>query len=155
MSNEPLPESKELLKLLLNNKQIEIIEKAIKEIKENPENYDIENFWEMDRAIGGIGGYCMSLNPVVNPFSAGIGRELFRPLQYAATNIERNKDIFNTAKYVVQHSGQHLEAGTKFLIKKKNSGFNPNRYKKRTLGIQSTVLTKMRKESDFFFRPML
>jgi hypothetical protein len=39
-----LPESKELLNLLLTDAQKEIVERAIKEIKENPESYNINFF---------------------------------------------------------------------------------------------------------------
>jgi len=137
MNNEPLPESTKLAKLLLNDKQAKVIEEALKEIEVKPHDYDIEKFWEMDRFIGGIGGYCMSLDPIVNPFPGGIARSLFRPLQYAASDIERNKDIYNNARYATQDSGQHLEEVTKLVIKKTTSVSNPARYKKLTLG-QST-----------------
>jgi hypothetical protein len=134
VNNEALPESKELLNLLLTNAQKEIVGRAIKEIKENPESYNIDFFWELDASIGGIGGYCMQFNPTSNPFPSGIGRSLFRPLQYASSYIERNKDIHNNAKWVVLNSGLHLEAVAKYMIEKITSPINPARYKKFTLG---------------------
>ena len=144
MNNEALPESKELLNFLLTNAQKEIVGRAIKEIKENPESYNIDFFWELDASIGGIGGYCMQFNPTSNPFPSGIGRSLFRPLQYASSYIERNKDIHNNAKWVVLNSGLHLEAVAKYMIEKITSPINPARYKKFTLG-QSTVELDKRK----------
>jgi len=130
----PLPESKELLDTLLTETQKEIVERAIKEIKENPESYNIDFFWELDASIGGVGGYCMPFDSTSNPFPTGIGRSLFRPLQYAASYIESNKDIHNNARWVVLNSGLHLEAVAKYMIQKFTSSVNPARYKKLTLG---------------------
>jgi len=134
VNNDALPETKKLLNLLLTNAQKEIVGRAIKEIKENPESYNIDFFWELDASIGGIGGYCMQFNPTSNPFPSGIGRSLFRPLQYASSYIERNKDIHNNAKWVVLNSGLHLEAVAKYMIEKITYPINPARYKKFTLG---------------------
>jgi len=110
-----LPESKELLNILLTDVQKEIVERAIKEIKENPESYNIDFFWQMDALIGGIGGYCMSFDPRLNPFPIGIGRSLFRPLQYAWADIEDGKEICNHARHTVQDSGLHLEWVVKYV----------------------------------------
>jgi len=110
-----LPESKELLNLLLTEVQKEVVDRAIKEIKENPESYNIDFFWELDASIGGIGGYCMQFNPTSNPFPAGIDRSLFRPLQYAWADIEVGKDICNHARHTVQDSGLHLEWVVKYV----------------------------------------
>jgi len=134
MINKALPESIELFNQLLTNAQKEIIDRAVKEIKENPESYNINFFWELDASIGGIGGYCMPFDPRVNSFPAGIGRSLFRPLQYAFSYIERNKDIHNNAKWVVLNSGLHLEAIAKYMIEKITSPMDFARYKKFTLG---------------------
>ena len=116
MNNEALPESKELLNFLLTNAQKEIVGRAIKEIKENPDSYDIDFFWELDASIGGIGGYCMPFDPTRNPFPTGIGRDLFRPLQYAAGAIK--KDAYFLAKYTVQQSGLHLEKAAKYVLQR-------------------------------------
>src|SRR5664280_2668710 len=94
MDHEALPELIELSDCLLNSEQKEIIERATKEIYDKPDAYELDFFWKFDSSIGGIGGYCMPFNPVVNPFPRGIGRFLFRPLQYAAANIECNKGIY-------------------------------------------------------------
>jgi len=139
-----LPETKKLLNLLLTDAQKEVVERAMKEIKENPESYNIDFFWELDASIGGVGGYCMPFDPTLNPFPTGIGRSLFRPLQYASSYIERNKDIHNNAKWVVLNSGLHLEAVAKYIIEKNTSAINLARYKKFTLG-QSIVEFDKRK----------
>ncbi len=116
MINGALPESKELLNLLLTDAQKEVVGRAIKEIKENPESYNIDFFWELDASIGGIGGYCMPFDPTRNPFPTGIGRSLFRPLQYAAGAIK--KDAYFLAKYTVQQSGLHLEKAAKYVLQR-------------------------------------
>ena len=154
MNNEALPESKELLNFLLTNAQKEIVGRAIKEIKENPDSYNIDFFWELDASIGGIGGYCMQFNPTSNPFPAGIGRSLFRPLQYASSYIERNKDIHNNAKWVVLNSGLHLEAVAKYMIEKITSPINPARYKKFTLGQSIGELDKRKALPQHLIEPL-
>lgn len=138
--DEALPESKELLNLLLSHKQIRVIEKAIKGIKKRPSNYNIDFFWELDASIGGISGYCMQFNPTSNPFPAGIGRSLFRPLQYAASEIERNKDIYYNAKWVVLNYGLHLEAVTKYIMKKTSNITVKINAKRTTLGKSIKIL---------------
>jgi len=152
--DEALPESKELLNLLLTDAQKEIVERAIKEIKKNPESYNIDFFWELDASIGGIGGYCMSFDPTRNPFSTGIGRSFFRPLQYASSYIERNKDIHNNAKWVVLNSGLHLEAVAKYMIEKITSPINPARYKKFTLGQSIVELDKRKALPQHLIEPL-
>lgn len=113
-----LPESLELEASLLRPEQRQVIGSAAREIEENPHSYDLGSFWRMDASIGGVGGYCMPFEPTLNPFPSGIGRELFRPLQYAAGEIDGNKNIYNTAKWAVLSSGQYLEAVTRYAMKK-------------------------------------
>jgi hypothetical protein len=139
-----LPASKKLANQLLNEEQTQVVEKTLKEIEEKPHSYNIEIFWKLDASIGGIGGYCMPFDPTRNPFPAGIGRSLFRPLQYARSEIEVGKNIYNTARYVVQYSGMHLESAIKFLIEKRLSRFNIARHEKITLG-QGIQLVKEKK----------
>jgi len=147
MKEKLLPESEELLNLLLNVRlsnaeQVTIIEHSLNEIEENPRNYDISEFWEMDKHIGGIGGYCMPFDPRCNPFPSGVTRELFRPLQYAASEIEINKNIKNNARYAVQSSGQHLEAAAKYKIIEITTFLYFASYKKFTLGQSIGFLKK-------------
>jgi len=145
MDHEALPESIELSDCLLNSEQKEIIERATKEIYDKPDAYELDFFWKFDSSIGGIGGYCMPFNPVVNPFPGGIGRTLFRPLQYAAGDIECNKDLWNnyrSARSAVNDSGQHLEAVAEYLITRTTSILNPARVKKSMLGKSIHYLAK-------------
>jgi len=142
MDDEALPESKELLNTLLTNAQKEIVKRAIKEIKENPESYNIDFFWRLDASIGGVGGYCMPFNATRNPFPAGIGRSLFRPLQYAAGAIK--KDAYFLARYTVQQSGLHLEMVADFLLQKTSNRTEKIilPFKRWTLGRSITELEK-------------
>ena len=145
MHHEALPESIELSDCLLNSEQKEIIERATKEIYDKPGAYELDFFWKFDSSIGGIGGYCMPFNPTVNPFPGGIGRTLFRPLQYAAGDIECNKDLWNnyrSARSAVNDSGQHLEAVAEYLITRTTSILNPARVKKSMLGKSIHYLAK-------------
>ena len=99
----------------------ESIKRGINEFMEqeldNPECYYLTNcLWKADCAIGGIGGYCMPANPVKNPFPAGMERELYRPLQYARSNIDIC-DVRMQARYVIESVGMHLEAVCRLYLK--------------------------------------
>jgi len=146
MDHEALPESIELVDCLLNSEQKQIIERATKEIEDKPDAYELDFFWGFDSSIGGIAGYCMPFNPTVNPFPAGIGRTLFRPLQYAAGDIECNKNLwrnYRSAKSAVNDSGQHLEAAIDYVVARTTSILNrPARFKKLTLGQSIRYLAK-------------
>ena len=86
---------------------------------EDPDfDYVTECIWKTDSMIGGIGGYCMPANPVKNPFPAGIKRELYRPLQYARSDIDLC-DVRTFARYVIESSGMHLEAACRLFLKEK------------------------------------
>lgn len=85
----------------------------------NVDNVIKRKFWEEDKKIGGIGGYCMPSNPIKNPFSGGVKREFYRPLQYARSNIDI-LDINFTARYIIQSCGMHLEAICRELLKRNN-----------------------------------
>ena len=80
--------------------------------------YSSAVIWHTDAMIGGIGGYCMPANPVKNPFPAGIKRELYRPLQYARSDIDIC-DVRIFARYVIESSGMHLEAACRLFLKEK------------------------------------
>jgi hypothetical protein len=113
--NKALSESKILADLLLSEEQKEKIKNVLREIRENHDCYDAGLFWELDSSIGGIGGYCMPADPKINPFPGGIGRELFRPLQYARSKIDIC-DINYSARHVVHYSGMHLEAVIRYVL---------------------------------------
>lgn len=78
--------------------------------------YDTAVLWKTDALIGGIGGYCMPANPVLNPFPSGVKRELYRPLQYARSSIDLC-DVRIFARQVVENSGMHLEAVCRLFLK--------------------------------------
>ena len=94
--------------------------------------YATEMLWKTDALIGGIGGYCMPADPTKNPFPAGIERELYRPLQYARSDIDIC-DVRKFARYVVESVGMHLEAACRLLLKEKCS-FGNLRFYNITLG---------------------
>jgi len=143
MNGGALPETEELSRLLLSHEQIAVIEAAIQEIDERPDSYDLGFFWKLDSSIGGIGGYCMLFDSTRNPFPSGIGRSLFRPLQYAAEEIDGNKSIHNNARWAVLSSGQHLEAATKYVMKKRIPFLmRPIGLEKFTLGKSIHILTE-------------
>jgi hypothetical protein len=145
MNHKALPESIDLADCLLTSEQKEIIERATKEIEDKPDAYELDFFWKFDSSIGGIGGYCMPLNPTINPFPGGIGRTLFRPLQYAAADIGWNKDLWNnyrSARSAVSDSGQHLEAVTDYLILRTRSILSPVPTRKLALGQNIDYLAK-------------
>jgi len=154
--DEALPESKELLNPLLTNVQKEIVERAIKEIKENPESYNIDFFWKLDTSIGGVGGYCMPFDPTRNPFPTGIGRSLFRPLQYAASDIEIGKDIYFHARHAVQDAGLHLEMVTGFVLWNTSNriGKISLPFKKLTLGQSISELEKRKVLPQHLIAPL-
>lgn len=54
-------------------------------------------------------------HPANNPFPYGIKRSIFRPLQYAAGEMDI-QDIRYGSRYVVQYAGMHLEATTRFYL---------------------------------------
>ena len=151
MDYEALPESIELADCLLNSEQKQIIERATKEIYDKPDTYELDFFWRFDSSIGGIGGCCMPFNPTINPFPGGIGRFLFRPLQYAAANIECNKGIYDNydaARSTVQNSGLYLESVTKYVIRRRTFPVIPVWSWRSTLGRNIRYLTKMGAISD-------
>jgi len=156
MNDEILPESKELLNVILTKEQKEVIEWAFKEIKEYPESYNIDFFWKLDASIGGIGGYCMPFDPTRNPFPAGIGRSLFRPLQYAASDIEVGKDIYFHARHAVQDAGLHLEMVSGFALYRADNKIGKFilQFKKLTLGQFINELTKRKILQQHLIEPL-
>lgn len=112
---ELLPEVKTLFDNNFNKNEKKIIRNIHSEIVKNPITYELDELWKLDREIGELGGYSMSANPTINPFPGGIGRTLFRPLQYARCDIEIC-DIYHNGRYAIQNIGLHLEAVTKYIL---------------------------------------
>ena len=100
---------------ILDEHQRQVVRETIKEIDEKEENYSLEKYWDADKEIGGLGGHNLPKNPINNPFPYGIKRSIFRPLQYAASEMDI-RDIRGGARHVVQYAGMHLEATTKFYL---------------------------------------
>ena len=105
-----------LFEKLFSNEQKERIQSFLNEVKTEKGNYSPSILWQMDQAIGGIGAYCMPPDPLINPFPGGINRELFRPLQYARSEIDIC-DVRVHARYVVHYSGMHLEAVLRLFLR--------------------------------------
>ncbi|MBQ2883583.1 MAG: hypothetical protein IJE43_07430 [Alphaproteobacteria bacterium] len=82
--------------------------------------YNTDKLWEIDFNIGGIGGYCMPANPVQNPFPAGVERKLYRPLQYARSEMDMC-DVRIFARHVVQNAGLHLEAVCRVFLEERGN----------------------------------
>lgn len=112
-----LPESITLYNSIFLNKQKKNIKQILDEIYTNVNTYSTKLIWKVDKEIGGIGGYCMPCDPIENPFPGGEYRELFRPLQYARSDIDIT-GVHLHSKYVVLNSGLHLESVVRLLLKK-------------------------------------
>ena len=89
------------------------------ELDDTESMYSTDSLWKADCTIGGIGAYCMPANPVKNPFPAGVERELYRPLQYARSNIDIC-DVRMQSRYVIESVGMHLEAACRLYLKSKS-----------------------------------
>lgn len=150
-----LEESDRLVECLLSSNQVEMLLQTAEGIAAGIENVDLTPFWRLDASIGGIGGYCLlpSLRPFGNPFSGGIARELFRPIQYAAAEIEyHNSELM--ARAGVWFSGMHLEAVTKYWVNKTTSPLNANHYKRLTLGQSIGILKDGTNAANEIFEPL-
>ena len=136
-----LPETKYIFDELLNEEQKDKIEIFLDGLSEGKEQYETDIIWHMDQGIGGIGGYCMPSNPIKNPFPGGLDRELFRPLQYARSEIDIS-DIRISSRHVVHFSGMHLEAVFRLFLKSKKA-LGKLRLNNSTLGKAIYEIEKM------------
>ena len=101
-------------------------------VMEKKEKYVTGNLWITDQQIGGIGAYAMPPDPVINKFPGGIKRSLYRPLQYAQSDIDIC-DIRMHARYIVQNCGMHLEAICRIILQT-HKVFGDLRFHNTTLG---------------------
>ena len=115
-------------------------------------DYVTEYIWKTDSMIGGIGGYCMPANPVKNPFPAGIKRELYRPLQYARSDIDLC-DVRTFARYVIESSGMHLEAVCRLYLKEKLS-LGSLRFHNTTLGKAVHKIEKLGEFEEYIIQTL-
>ena len=127
-----LAENRWLYDNYLTNELREFIRLSIIEIDKSNDHYSLDFYWEGDKLIGGIGGYCMPKNPIQNPFKSGIKRSIYRHLQYAASEIEM-RDVRYGARYVIQFAGMHLEAVVRYFLAT-NQLFGKIRQSNSTLG---------------------
>jgi len=136
-----LSESKLIFEQLMNEEQRNQIEAFLKELEVKKEKYETDLIWNMDQVIGGVGGYCMPADPKKNPFPCGSNRELFRPLQYARSEIDIS-DIRMNSRHVVHYSGMHLEAVFRMFLKRTKALGNL-RFYNSTLGRAAHEIAKM------------
>lgn len=114
-----LPESITLYNSIFSNGQKKAIKQILNEIYKNIDVgiYSTKLLWETDKEIGGIGGYCMPCDPIKNHFPGGEYRKLFRPLQYARSDIDM-AGVYLNSRYIVSNCGMHLEASVRLILKK-------------------------------------
>ncbi|NLD49230.1 MAG: hypothetical protein GX660_18880 [Clostridiaceae bacterium] len=136
-----LPETLLIYNKLLSDEQKSHIQAFLKEVQKKKEKYEPEVLWQLDQKIGGIGGYCMPADPRINPFPVGLNRELFRPLQYARSEIDIC-DIRMHARHVVHYSGMHLEAVLRLFLKSIKMLGNL-RFFNSTLGKAASEISRM------------
>lgn len=96
------------------------------------DKYSCKDLWIADQMLGGIGGYCMPANPVSNPYPSGQKRTLYRPLQYARSEMEIC-DVRMHARYVVQMCGMHLESVCRLYLQNRKT-LGSLRFGNTTLG---------------------
>lgn len=135
-----LEQTEFLFNQILTDSEKALIIKLVKEINEAGADYSLNELWEYDSYLGGIGGYSMPSDPVKNPFKGGYTRELFRPIQYARSNME-TLDINYTSRHVIRDCGLHLEFILKFVLKK-SSRLNALSNRNATLGKLAHILLK-------------
>lgn len=99
---------------------------------EKKERYVTDILWITDQKIGGIGAYAMPPDPLINPFPGGVERSLYRPLQYARSDIDIC-DVRMHARYIVQNCGMHLEIICRIILQMYKV-FGDLRFHNTTLG---------------------
>lgn len=136
-----------LFEIIFSDEQKELIETILNEINTNREKYSTSLLWEMDKEIGGIGGYCMPCDPKKNPVPSGEYRKLFRPLQYARSEIEVT-NVHYHSRYVVMNSGMHLEEVCRIALSKYRILGNM-RFFNTTLGKATQYLSKEKEIPEY------
>ncbi|HPS70382.1 MAG TPA: hypothetical protein PLO19_06555 [Candidatus Cryosericum sp.] len=155
MRDQPLKESSELESLVLDQDQRNTIADAMLEIQDHPHDFELSAFWKLDDSVGGITGR-ESGKEMLNQQHLDVARSIFRPLQYAVTEFFHLYDrsaVYETAKFSVLSSGQHVEAAAKYFLRRRLSLFRQLETSRYTLG---TSLNEIRKEkllSDSVLKP--
>ena len=137
-----LSESKILFNEAFNEEQQKVVGKLILEAEEGEKDIFLKSIWEYDQYIGGIGGYSMPPNPIYNPYPGGEYRELFRPLQYARSDMHHDLQYYSHHRNIVMMSGMHLEGVLRAVLKKTKT-FGSLRYATITLGKATNEIKKM------------
>lgn len=155
MRDQPLKESFELESLLLNKGQQNVIADAMLEIQEHPHDFELNTFWKMDDSVGGITGRD-SGKEMLNQQHFDAARSIFRPLQYAVAVFFNSYDkgaAYDTAKFSVLSSGQHVEASAKYFLRQRLSVFSQLETDKYTLGTSLNTIEKKGLLSDILLKP--
>lgn len=137
-----LIESQLLFNQVLNENQKEDVKVLIRKAQEYKEEEFLKSLWAYDQCIGGIGGYSMPSNPIYNPYPGGEYRELFRPLQYARSDMEHDLYYYNHHRNIVMMSGMHLEGALRVVLKTKRL-FGTVKFSNATLGRAAKEINKM------------
>lgn len=82
------------------------------------QNYCSDSLWEFDKSIGGIGGYCMPINPTFCYFQGTEVRNIYRGYQYARSRVDIC-DISVCARDIIRDCGAELEDLLQLLLSKK------------------------------------
>lgn len=142
-----LPETMSLSTAVLSEDIQKRIEKFLSLLDNSThQKIDTHDLWLIDKEIGGIGGYCMPSDPVKNPFPGGSKRELYRPLQYARSEI----NIYDPgihSRYIVLYCGMHLEAVCRLFLKE-GKFLSSIRYNNTTLGKSVDIIKKTKLIDD-------
>jgi len=120
-----------------SNEQVRV-RSIIKEL--NKEEYCTNKLWDFDREIGGIGGYCLPINPVYCQFQGTDVRNIYRGYQYARARIDISNIQFFT-RDLIRECGTQLEDLLQLYIKE-NVKFNIKKYliKNKPLGSLIKIL---------------
>ena len=99
-----------------NEEEKKEIKLIIKEL--NTKDYCSDRLWEFDKNIGGIGGYCMPINPTICHFQGTEVRNIYRGYQYARTKVDIC-DISIFARDMIRDCGAELEDLLQLVLSQK------------------------------------
>lgn len=106
--------TKQLLARLFDNNEIQQLKKFSKLLEKSNHGDQFDEIWHYDQSLGGLGGFAMPSNPVVNPFNTwGGDRNLFRSVQYARSSISIHPTY--PRGYIVD-VGRSLEITAKYIV---------------------------------------
>lgn len=111
--------SRFLVSDLFNDEEIDKLNMLCDKVaKSHSPALDLEEIWEYDQSLGGLGGYAMPSSPVINPFNTwGAERNLFRSVQYAKSSIVYNPTY---PRSVIVDVGRSLEITCKYILDQKS-----------------------------------